>query len=151
MKFTDSGSKRPNYSSPFAPPQHVNVSLETYHNVYHYDQVTLWIAYGLAILFTLLAAVAGMAALIINGASYSDNFSTIVRISRTAELSVEVMDYDGSGHDPLPTYLKHARIDLGANAENTKAVETAETPSEQQSLVSTPQNPPARSRITSTT
>jgi hypothetical protein len=55
-----------------------------------------------------------MTALIQSGESYSNNFSTAVRVSRTAELSVEVMDQDGSGRDPLPAYLKDACIDISA-------------------------------------
>ena len=109
---------RPNYSSPWAPPNqgHVNVSLETYHNIYKYDWETLWISYGLAVLFTTLAVVAGVVALILNGVSYSDNFSTIVRVSRTADMSVEVMDDDGDGREPLPKYLKEARFDMHARS-----------------------------------
>jgi hypothetical protein len=67
------------------------------------------------VFFAGLAVIAGLIVLILSGASYSDNFSTIFRVSRTAKLSVEVMDQDRSGYDPLPDYLKRARLDIDAN------------------------------------
>lgn len=82
-----------------------------------------------------------MTALILNGVSYSDNFSTIVRVSRTAKLSVNVRDQDGPGRDPLPTYLKHARLDMGANTTTAEARDMAESPTEKQSLVVAPKDP----------
>ncbi|KAF4626926.1 hypothetical protein G7Y89_g11231 [Cudoniella acicularis] len=122
---------QPNYSSPFAPPQLTNVSLGTYQNLYNYDRATLWIAYGLSILFTTLAVIIGMIALILNGASYSNNFSTIIRVSRTTELNVEVTDQDVFGRDPLPSYLKHARLNMGVKTANTNAYEMVETLAEE--------------------
>ena len=76
-----------------------------------------------------------MITLILNGVSYSDNFSTIVRVSQTAKLSVKVRDQDGPGRDPLPTYLKHARLDMGANTATAEARDVAASPAEKQSLV----------------
>lgn len=40
-----------------------------------------------------------------NDASYSDNFSTAVRASRHADLTVEIHSLDAGGQDPLPRYL----------------------------------------------
>jgi hypothetical protein len=88
----------------------VNVTLWRYHNIYKYDQQLLWITYGLSIAGTLLAVAGGLLALILNQASYSDNFSTMLRISQVAQLNVDVMNNDGLGHDPLPKYLKVARV-----------------------------------------
>ena len=66
-----------------------------------------------------------------NGESYSSNFSSILRVSRAAEMSVEAEDRDGSGSDPLPVYLKYARLQVGmsttANAKVDKMRE-AEDP-----------------------
>lgn len=86
-----------------------------------------------------------MITLVLSGASYSLNFSTIIRVGRTADLSVEMLDHDGFGADPLPTYLKHARLDTGAMSTKiaTDAREMAETPAEKQSLVDG--HPPHRS------
>jgi hypothetical protein len=79
--------------------------------------------------------VAGIITLSSSGASYSNKFSTIVRVSRTAELNDEVKDNDGSGYDPLPTYLKNARLNIGANTATANTYEMTDTPPEEQSLV----------------
>ena len=147
--------RRPNYSSPYAPPRLTNVSLPTYQNIYIYDRATLWIAYGLSILFTTLVAIAGIIALLLNGASYSDNFSTIVRVTRTADLSTDILDKDRDsfGRDPLPEYLKHARLNIksinseaganaGGNADSTKMVETQVE--EEQSFIASPRTDKSR-------
>ena len=85
------------------------MSLPTYQSVYSYNKVTLWIAYGLSIFFSALAAIAGIVAIILSGASYSNEFSTIVRVTKTGDLDVEIGDRksDGFGRDPLPGYLEH--------------------------------------------
>ena len=129
---------RPNYSSPFAPPELANVSLTTSQNIYLYDKTTLWIAYGLSMLFTALAVLIGMVAMLSNGESYSNSFSSIVRVARTADLSAEVRGKDGSGSDPLPPYLKEARLDVGACARRGMGEggsEVMETPPENQELL----------------
>lgn len=84
----------------------------------------LWIAYGSAILSTALAVCVGMTALLYNGASWNNNFSTIVRVTRIAEMSVEVMDEDDDGRAPLPKYLANARFILGHQSENTNLLVT---------------------------
>ena len=42
--------------------------------------------------------------MIANDASFSNKFSTILRLSRGAQLSYEINSLDLSGRDPLPTY-----------------------------------------------
>lgn len=78
-----------------------------------------------------------MITVVLSGASYSHEFSNIIRASRTADLNVEVLDYDGFGPDPLPTYLKHTRLDVGAMSTTiaTNAHEMTENPAEEQSLM----------------
>ncbi|KAK5679710.1 hypothetical protein LTS10_007658 [Elasticomyces elasticus] len=125
----------PNYSSVFAPDPLTDVTMERFRNVYAYDSVTLWIAYGLSILFTALAVSAGIIALVQNGASYSNYFSTVLRVSRTAELDVQVAGRDGPGHDPLPAYLHHARLGLGSQAVDARGYELVKGSTDQQSLV----------------
>jgi hypothetical protein len=63
-----------------------------------------------------LAVLLGLFGLVSNAESYSDSFSTIFRVSRTAELSAEVEEKDGTGRDPLPAYLEHARLELHAKS-----------------------------------
>ncbi|KAL8985284.1 MAG: hypothetical protein Q9205_000982 [Flavoplaca limonia] len=105
---------KPNNSSIFAPEELANVTLRTYQNIYIYDRTTLWIAYGLSLLFSTLAAIVGLIAVNLSGASYSNQFSTIMRVAKTGELNVDLGDqrYDGFGRDPLPKHLKHARLDM---------------------------------------
>lgn len=61
--------------------------------------------------------------MLLNGASYSNNFSTIVRVARTADLSTDILDKerDGFGRDPLPKYLKHARLNMTGGADGVAA------------------------------
>lgn len=135
---------RPNYSSPYAPSRLTNVTVEGYENIYRYDVAILWIAYGLSIFFALLGVIAGFIALWLNGASYSDSFSTVLRVSRTAELSVDVQRKDGMGSDPLPRYLENARLDLIGSATHSREsrvpLPLSQNPVEAQRLVTGPRN-----------
>jgi hypothetical protein len=58
----------------------------------------------------LLAAFAGFTSIMMNGAGFSNDFSTILRASRTAKLSEEVRLGDADGKDPLPKYLSRATV-----------------------------------------
>ena len=84
--------------------------------------------------FVTLVIVGGMLAILLSGASYSGNFSTIMRVSRTAKLSVDVSDQDGSGCDPLPKYLEKARLDLGVNTATGKTYELVDMGAEEQNV-----------------
>ncbi|KAK5714757.1 hypothetical protein LTR17_017075 [Elasticomyces elasticus] len=87
----------PNYSSPFAPPPLRSVTLTTYHNVYVYDPITLWTAYGIAILLTAIAVGTGRLSKRLKHAN--------------EELAIEdAQDDDGSR--PLPECLANATIML---------------------------------------
>ena len=82
--------------------------MATNETINSYKQATLWIAYGLSILFSTFAAIAGIVAIILSGAS------TIVRVAKQSHLDVDEVDQksDGFGRDPLPEYLEHARLTL---------------------------------------
>ncbi|KAK5165936.1 uncharacterized protein LTR77_008860 [Saxophila tyrrhenica] len=103
---------QPNPTSAYAPPLEADVTTTRTHNIYIYAARTLWLAYGIAIAFTLLSVVAGTVALVLNGASFSNDFSTIVRVSRVAMLSEEVTQSDGDGTEPLPRHLKDSRLSM---------------------------------------
>ncbi|KAF7193881.1 hypothetical protein HII31_04771 [Pseudocercospora fuligena] len=109
ISMLSSENFQPNRSSPFAPAL-VNVTSRIYQNVYEYSAVKLWLAYGIAIGFTLLGVIFGLIAIITNGASYSDDFSTILRTARYACLSKEVNYCDSDGRDPLPRYLSDTTV-----------------------------------------
>ncbi|KAK5707034.1 hypothetical protein LTR17_021070 [Elasticomyces elasticus] len=121
---------QPNYSSPYAPARLTNVTFNRYHNVYEYSTATLWVAYAVAILFTLVSLVLGMISMVLNDGSYRNDFSTILRTTRTAIVSVEVDDADTDGRQPVPRHLAKARVMLRAlanKASNEGAVTTDET------------------------
>ena len=48
----------------------------------------------------------------LNGASYSDSFSTMFRIARGSMLSEQLPDRDVKGEDPLPKYLARAQVSV---------------------------------------
>jgi len=82
----------------------------SYHNVYFYSPGTLWLAYGIAILFSSISATVGIVAVYSNGLSYSNDFSTVLRVSRHADMTVEIHSSDIDGSDPLPRYLAKCNI-----------------------------------------
>ena len=100
---------RPNRSSTTNPPL-VNVSSPTFHNVYFYAESKLWIAYGIALGISAIALIAGLVSIWINQTTYSDRFSTILRVAGSADLEVEILERDMDGHDPLPKYIGQAEI-----------------------------------------
>ncbi|KAK3618378.1 hypothetical protein LTR56_024682 [Elasticomyces elasticus] len=105
---------QPNTSSQFAPSLSTNVTLETTVAFYVYDQTTLCIAYGLAILFSTLAVVVGLVFLVVSGTSYDTTFSTIVRVARAAHLNADLIGDEGAGFQPLPKRLANARLAVGS-------------------------------------
>lgn len=57
-----------------------------------------------------MAVIWGTICLIKNGASFSANFSTILRVSHEARLTTSICDADADGSDPLPKYLAKAEL-----------------------------------------
>ncbi|KAK0276838.1 hypothetical protein LTR35_010232 [Friedmanniomyces endolithicus] len=100
---------QPNSSSIYYPAK-TKVTLATLENIYIYAAYKLWLAYGLAIAATALIAACGLAAMMANGAAFSNSFSTILRLSRGADLDRKVQDADLSGRAPLPRYLEEATV-----------------------------------------
>ena len=107
---------RPNYSS-ISAPQAVNVTRPLYQNMYVYSAIKLWAAYGVAILLASLAVLLGLITMFLNGAAYSQTFSTVFRAARGAGMSEKIRDSDVAGEDPLPKRLATAQI-LFAFTEN---------------------------------
>lgn len=108
------------------------------HNIYVYAKRTLWLAYGLAIAFTILAVAAGIVALVMNGASFRNSFSTIVRVSRVAMLSEEVTESDGDGTEPLPKHLAESRLLMRRQQEKRVSGSTVSSKSTQETSLLTP-------------
>lgn len=79
----------------------VPVTVTSFPLTYQYGPEDLWIAYGCAILATLIASLVGVQAIWGIGSSYSSKFSTVARITRDTDLCQMLVDRD-DGSDPLP-------------------------------------------------
>jgi hypothetical protein len=102
---------QPNYSSPYAPPK-ATVTTYAEHNVYVYAASRLWLAYGLAIAFTVLAMGVGLFAISANDGTYTADFSTVLRAVQGARLSADMTMAKGNARGPLPSRLARASISL---------------------------------------
>ena len=89
--------------------------------------------------------------MVMNKVSYDNSFSTIFRISKMAESSVEVTSEDGAGYQPLPDRLAKARLKMElttmgptANAESGAVKgsigESEEAVAESRSLLAAPES-----------
>lgn len=96
----------------------VNVTFNNFHNVYTYSPVKLWLAYGLAIFFTTVAAALGLLALVSNGASHSLDFSAIFLVARGSTISEEPTSKDMAGEDPLSDRLAKSKVLLSGSTYN---------------------------------
>lgn len=105
---------RPNYSSPYAPPE-TFVTIFPYYNIYVYSRLTLWLLYGIGIALTLLSITSGIFSVVANGGSYMNKFSTILRVSRAISLSAPVMIADADGKDPTPRYVDDLIVSFPAD------------------------------------
>ncbi|KIW89847.1 uncharacterized protein Z519_09276 [Cladophialophora bantiana CBS 173.52] len=84
-----------------------------------YEPRTLLIAYGLSTFFALICVLLGVHALLHNGASYTNSFSTIVRVTRDPALSRLIADEgDLQGAEPVPKHIRKAELRLGRSAKS---------------------------------
>ncbi len=60
------------------------------------------------------------------GASYSLDFSTVLRTVKNADMSVELLEADTDGRNPLAPYLAKAKIQLNHSNAKTKFSTTTE-------------------------
>nr|OQO16250.1 hypothetical protein B0A51_16760 [Rachicladosporium sp. CCFEE 5018] len=81
------------------------VSVSYTHNAYVYTPQRLWAPYGAAIVATLIVVTVGFFSMAVSGASYSNNFSTIIRVSHDRAIDIAIRDEDRFGQDPLPKYI----------------------------------------------
>ncbi|PIA93527.1 hypothetical protein CB0940_03962 [Cercospora beticola] len=102
---------RYNITAPNAPGN-VTVTINRMGNVYSYSAEKLWLAYGLAISIAIISVAIGLLAIFRSGASFTLNFSTIVRATRTADVSIEMDEQSLPGKDPLPKSWKRARFTI---------------------------------------
>jgi hypothetical protein len=81
--------------------------------VYQYYPGTLWVSYGLAMVLSLVAAVAGIIVILRSGVSYSNRFSTVPRTTRGEHLDQLVGAEDRQGNEPLSKHIARATIRIG--------------------------------------
>jgi hypothetical protein len=89
----------------------VNATALNFQNALFYAPRTLIITYGATILLASVCLAVGVAAMYNNGVAYTNNFSTILRITRDAAFDRLIEDdEDRAGADPLPTHIADATI-----------------------------------------
>ncbi|GIZ43183.1 hypothetical protein CKM354_000642100 [Cercospora kikuchii] len=100
-----------NITAPNAP-DNVTVTINSMGNIYSYSAEKLWLAYGLAIGVTIINVGFGLLAIFRTGASFTLNFSTIVRAAKNAGISIETDEQEHPGKDPLPEQWKRATFEI---------------------------------------
>lgn len=103
----------------------MKVNYEAYHNVYVYNPYKLWLAYGIALALSMIAVAIGLYTIVSNSASYSNEFSTIVRVAHCA-ISDPKLDAKDNGSDPLVKDLAEARFCPNSIRRDGKGVEVNE-------------------------
>ncbi|KAK8023737.1 hypothetical protein PG993_011803 [Apiospora rasikravindrae] len=109
---------QPNYSDPSTAPPKVPVTRSTSQTVYIYAPDKLWAAYGAAAAASFAGVVLGLIATAASRGSYTGSLSTILRITRNAELSVKIEEEDLDGKGALPGYLAKATMRVGGGDED---------------------------------
>ena len=79
-------------------------------NIYTYQSLDLFLSYGIAILAAAISLSIGYLAIVKNGLSYSNEFSTILRTTRGEDLDSLVQDEETGGGDPLPVHLGDVEV-----------------------------------------
>lgn len=90
--------------------------------MYVYNSYKLWLAYGIALASSVIAVAVGLYSMAANNASYSNEFSTIVRVARHA-ISDPKLDTEDNGSDPLIKSLAEARFCPRSTRRDGKSME----------------------------
>ncbi|XXH04541.1 hypothetical protein Hte_010958 [Hypoxylon texense] len=86
------------------PPEPL-MTTTPYHNIYVYSAPILLTAYGITVCFAFLCVDIGIFTSIRSDASYTTNFSTILRVAYGAAFSGSLTEADTSEKDPTPKYV----------------------------------------------
>jgi hypothetical protein len=97
-------------STSLANSPNTNITLLSPHVRYVYIWYRLIVPYVIGLAFSFIAVLLGLWGLLVNGASYTENFSTVMRTSRHAALDTDISVADASGADPLPKNIAKSRI-----------------------------------------
>ena len=89
----------------------VNATSVNFRNAFSCAPRTLLVTCSTAILLVSTCLAVGIAAMYINGVAYTNNFSTILRITRDEAFDRLIEDNeDCAGADPLPEHIADAMI-----------------------------------------
>jgi hypothetical protein len=104
--------------------QRINATIESWPNVYTYRRRNLLISYGVALSLTLLSCIFGCMTIYSNGSSYSNSFSTLLRVTRRTldDFDPLLTARDRTGADPLSRSLAKARIQLSQGEHHEEGV-----------------------------
>ncbi|KAJ9615922.1 hypothetical protein H2200_001999 [Cladophialophora chaetospira] len=98
----------------------VNATSKFFRADYVYEPEALIIAYAISNIISLLCVMIGVFAIYQNGASFTNYFSTIVRVTNHLDLEESIDEKDRSGADPLPSQLASTVVGLGQQREQVK-------------------------------
>ncbi|KAJ4371343.1 hypothetical protein N0V83_004560 [Neocucurbitaria cava] len=90
----------------------VNVTQSTFVTIYEYRPRNLWLAYGIAVAFSLAGVVLGLRALWLNGVSHDNSFSSIMATTRNRFLDDLTLGYS-LGSAPVPKDIARTRLRFG--------------------------------------
>ncbi|KAJ9640699.1 hypothetical protein H2204_003328 [Knufia peltigerae] len=101
--------------------EEVAVDVQTFPLTYSFEPADVLIAYGLAFGFSLLSVVLGTLAVIFQGGSYQNTFSTFLRVTRGVSLNhsgpiLLPQEEPDDGMDPLPRSVGDTKLRLPAAA-----------------------------------
>ncbi|KIM96598.1 hypothetical protein OIDMADRAFT_205291 [Oidiodendron maius Zn] len=106
ISLMSSPQLQPNYSSPYAPPD-TSITITPYFIIYSYAATLLWVAYGIALGVTMLSMIPGLVSVKSNGGSYTTNFSTIIRVAHSINLSAPLQPEHTEGKEPASRDVKN--------------------------------------------
>jgi hypothetical protein len=90
----------------------ISANLSNFINVFSYNALDLWLAYGCAIFCAAVCALIGSSAAHRNGATYNNSFSTIVRTTRNPSMNALVEGPDSDGAEPMALAMAESFVIL---------------------------------------
>lgn len=100
-----------------SPATSSNATVEVLHwepvNIYKYTAWHLWLAYAVGLFATAVILSLGFVAISVNGAPYSNRFSTYLRTTPWSKMEDLLRDDGGTGADPLPRGTARTMLVLG--------------------------------------
>ncbi|KAK5548563.1 hypothetical protein LTR23_001693 [Exophiala sp. CCFEE 6169] len=95
-------------------------------NTFTYAPRALFISYGIAVLLAALCLSLGLVAMFGNRVSYTNNFSTILRVTRDSAFSALIEDdEDANGADPLPKHVADVMVTFVDQGDNVGSGDSA--------------------------